>query len=160
MYTSIHNPDDILVHVAFKLFSFRSFYFCGSGVLSRFRRLLRFQVSLELLGGEPCHPLVIQKGLAACSVKVVHDSHSVHRRVAWRLVAFSVNARLSRQGGFSSPSATTGDHLGSIGGIRRIGISQAGLRTSLIVNRCFCISLTRPSHFSGRWTEQTELQWR
>ena len=142
--------------------------------MQTFPLLRRFRVTLELCGVELSQVgqrLVIPRGPARSSARLARTSTRSAGRasnlhlfqlvrstssLSWCLVVSSLTARPSRQEGSSSLRVTTGDHLGSLGGIQSTGILLVGPRHSWIVIQFLHKSLTRPSHFSGRWTEQAE----
>ena len=140
--------------------------------MQTFPLLRRFRVTLELCGVELSQVgqrLVIPRGLAWSSARLARTStrsgagraSNLHlfqlvRSTSSLRQASSRSARRSRQEGSSSLRVTTGDHLGSLGGIQSTGILLVGPRHSWIVIQFLHRSLTRPSHFSGRWTEQAE----
>ena len=135
--------------------------------MQTFPLLRRFRVTLELCGVELSQVgqrLVIPREPARSSARLAGISTRSGAGRASNLLrsssllrrASSRSARRSRQEGSSSLRVTTGDHLGSLGGIQSTGILLVGPRHSWIVIQFLHRSLTRPSHFSGRWTEQAE----
>ena len=135
--------------------------------MQTFPLLRRFRVTLELCGVElsqvgqrlviPREPAWSSARLAGISTRSgAGRASNLLRSSSLLRRASSRSARRSRQEGSSSLRVTTGDHLGSLGGIQSTGILLVGPRHSWIVIQFLHKSLTRPSHFSGRWTEQAE----